>query len=85
MLRTNVVIEHDGSDDSVRLGSTVEVESDGERDTYQIVGSTEASPAAGRLSNNSPVGRALLGARAGDTVSVDLPSGTVSYRVLEVR
>lgn len=85
MLRTNVVIEHNESDDTVRLGSSVDVESDGERDTYEIVGSTEANPAAGRLSNNSPVGRALLGARAGDTVSVELPSGSVTYRVLEVR
>ncbi len=85
MLRNVEVIEHGQASDSVRLGSTVDVESDGERDTYVIVGSTEANPAAGRLSNNSPVGRALLGAHVGDEVSVDLPSGSVTYRVLEVR
>jgi len=67
------------------LGSTVEVETDGERETYVIVGSTEANPARGRLSNASPVGRALLGARAGDDVLVDLPSGSVTYHVVEVR
>jgi transcription elongation factor GreA len=71
--------------DAVRLGSTVDVESDGELSTYSIVGSTEAKPALGRLSNNSPVGRALLGARAGDEVVVELPGGSVVYKVLEVR
>jgi transcription elongation factor GreA len=71
--------------DSVHLGSTVDVESDGESVTYEIVGSTEAKPSAGRLSNASPVGRALLGARAGDTVVVELPGGSITYRVLQVR
>ena len=85
MIRQAEVIETGEASDSVRVGSTVDVESDGERDTYVIVGSTEANPAAGRLSNNSPVGRALLGARSGDVVSVELPSGQVTYRVLEVR
>ena len=85
MLRNDEVIEHEQPSDTVRLGSNVEIEEDGDRFTYKIVGSTEANPAAGRLSNNSPVGRALIGARVGDSVSVDLPSGSVSYRVLEVR
>ena len=85
MLRTGVVIERDETMDSVHLGSTVDVESDGESVTYEIVGSTEAKPSAGRLSNASPVGRALLGARAGDTVVVELPGGSITYRVLQVR
>lgn len=85
MLRTGVVIERDETMDSVHLGSTVDIESEGERVTYEIVGSTEAKPSAGRLSNASPVGRALLGARAGETVVVDLPGGSIRYRVIEVR
>ena len=85
MIRHAQVIDTAEVSDSVRVGSTVEVESDGEKFTYQIVGSTEANPAKGRLSNNSPVGRALLGARVGNNVSVDLPSGSVSYRVLVIR
>jgi transcription elongation factor GreA len=85
MIRHAQVIDTAEVSDSVRVGSTVEVESDGEKFTYQIVGSTEANPAKGRLSNNSPVGRALLGARVGNSVSVELPSGSVSYRVLEIR
>ena len=85
MIRQAEVIETGEASDSVRIGSTVDVELDGDRDTYVIVGSTEANPAAGRLSNNSPVGRALIGARAGDDVSVELPSGQVTYHVVEVR
>lgn len=85
MIRHAEVIDTAQASDSVRVGSTVEVASDGENFTYQIVGSTEANPALGRLSNASPVGRALLGARAGEDVLVELPSGSVTYRVVEVR
>ena len=84
MLRTGVLIDQDGTADMVRLGSTVEVEFDGERTVYIIVGSSEANPAAGRLSNESPVGRALLGAGAGDEVTVQLPNGSHVYRVVAV-
>jgi len=85
MLRTGVVIERDESADSVHLGSTVEVETDGQRETYMIVGSSEADPRAGRLSNVSPVGRALVGARTGDEVVIEVPGGSITYRVIEVR
>ena len=81
MVRTAVVIREPAAADVVRLGSSVDVEVDGERYTYVIVGSTEANPAGGRLSNVSPVGRALLGRRVGDEVLVELPSGAVSYRI----
>jgi transcription elongation factor GreA len=85
MVRNAQVIDITEKSDSVRVGSTVEVESDGDTFTYAIVGPTEANPSQGRLSNASPVGRALIGARAGDSVSVELPSGSVVYRVLEIR
>jgi len=84
-LRNTELIERNDAKDSVQLGSTIVVESDGESFTYVIVGSTESNPAAGRVSNNSPVGRALLGARKGDDVVVELPSGSIVYRVVEVR
>src|SRR3954451_17252756 len=85
MLRHAEIIDSSQPTDAVRLGSTVDVESDGELSTYSIVGSTEAKPALGRLSHNSPVGRALLGARSGDEVVVELPGGAVVYRILDVR
>ena len=83
-MRTGVVIESELTE-HVRLGSTVEVENDGERVTYVIVGSAEARPAYGRLSDASPVGRALIGARAGDVIVIQSPGGSISYRVIEVR
>ncbi len=84
LLRTGVVIDRPVSNDVVHLGSTIEVEHEGERVVYVIVGTAEAKPSAGRLSNASPVGRALLGARVGDEVVVQLPGGAVSYRVIAV-
>ncbi|MEJ7748188.1 MAG: transcription elongation factor GreA [Candidatus Limnocylindrales bacterium] len=63
------------------LGSVVTVEVDGAVDTYTLVGSAEADPAAGRLSVASPVGRALLGSAPGDEVAVTTPRGPVTYRV----
>ncbi|MEP7158633.1 MAG: transcription elongation factor GreA [Chloroflexota bacterium] len=88
LLRTGTVLEDGASDidaDKVRLGSTVEVEHDGERMKYMIVNTAEADPARGRLSNSSPVGRALLGASAGDEVVIQSPGGAVGYRVIKVR
>ena len=69
----------------VRVGSTVTVEEDdGTRSTFAIVGSTEADPAAGRISNVSPVGRALLGRSAGDEIVVVTPRGDVRYRISDL-
>ncbi|HKQ17100.1 MAG TPA: transcription elongation factor GreA [Solirubrobacterales bacterium] len=82
-LRRAVVVE-ETSAGRVVLGSAVRVETGGDELTYTIVGSTEADPAAGRLSSVSPVGAALLGASAGAEVEVRTPRGPVRYRVLAV-
>ena len=69
----------------VQLGSTVTIkDSDGEESRYAIVGSSEAKPAQGRISNESPVGRSLLGRRVGELVQVRTPGGVVDYTVLAV-
>ena len=83
MLKTAVVIGMDHTGE-VMLGSTVRVEVDGDEMTFRIVGSTEANPAGGWISNVSPVGKALVGHAAGEEVAVTLPAGTTSYRILEV-
>ena len=75
MLKTAVIIEAGGTD-HVALGSTVELESPDGPVTFTIVGSAEARPSNHRISNESPVGRALLGKRAGDEVVVRLPDGS---------
>ena len=69
----------------VRVGSTVTVEEDdGTSATFAIVGSTEADPASGRISNVSPVGRALMGQSAGDLVVVTTPRGEIRYRITDL-
>jgi transcription elongation factor GreA len=80
----SAVIAQAGESDVVAVGSSVVVEAEGEAHTFVLVGSSETDPAAGRISYVSPVGRALLGLRAGDEVTVQLPGGERRYRVLEV-
>lgn len=83
LLRDAVRIE--GSSTShVSLGTTVTVEDDQGEETYTIVGSHEASPANGRISSTSPVGRALMGRLAGDTVLVAAPSGEFGLRIVSL-
>ena len=83
-LREAVVItEHDSG--KVSLGSTVVVvDGDGVEEKYVIVGSPEARPTEGRISNESPVGRALMDKTVGDKVSVKVPSGTLDYTVKSI-
>jgi transcription elongation factor GreA len=85
LLRTAVVVEGGGEGSVVSVGSSVVVEIDGEQTTWQIVGSNEADPAAGKISYASPVGQSLLGKRAGDDVVAQLPRGQLHVRLREVR
>jgi transcription elongation factor GreA len=55
-----------------------------EEEEYQLVGSEEADPMNGRISEESPFGKALMGAKVGDVVRVEAPAGTVQYKVLEI-
>lgn len=82
-LRRAEVIKDAGPSDVVRVGSTVTIVEDGydDEETYSIVGVQEADPANGRISNESPLGRALLGARVGHTVRVSSPAGVTSFKV----
>ena len=73
----------DGSD-KVHIGSKVVIKgSDGE-ETFTIVGSAEAAPREGRISNESPVGIALMGAKKGDKVTVQAPAGPVDFTVVSI-
>ena len=85
-LRVATVIETPAeAADRVTLGSTVTVEDEtGSRMTFVVVGSSEADPASGRISNVSPVGRALIGRSAGDDVAVATPRGEAHYRIVEL-
>lgn len=85
-LRRAELIKDVGPSDVVRVGSTVTVQEEGydEEETYYIVGAHEADPSNGRISNESPFGQALLGAKKGQLVSVAIPDGTIALRVLAI-
>ena len=81
-----VIEEHETDPNSVRLGSKVKVldlEFE-EEESYQVVGSQEADPMNGRISEDSPFGKALLGKSEGDQVVVDAPAGRIEYKLLKV-
>jgi len=86
MLKNYVLIEdHARDSEEVSLGSTVTVvEGDNPQEKYHIVGAAEADPTRGRISNESPLGRALLGRRVGDTVQVSAPAGLLTFRILKI-
>ena len=82
-----VIEEHENDHDTVRMGSRITVEDleFGEQDTYQVVGSQEADPMNGRISEESPFGKALLGQKAGDTVIVEAPAGNIKYKIIDIQ
>ncbi|MBQ2679476.1 MAG: transcription elongation factor GreA [Firmicutes bacterium] len=87
MLRNAEVIDdNEVSSDVITVGSTVKLfDEDFEEEVeYTIVGSAEADPVEGRISNESPVGRGLLGHKSGDTVVINAPQGEVIFKVLEI-
>jgi transcription elongation factor GreA len=85
MLKNAVLIESNGPSDTVILGSQVTVVEDGfEPETYTIVGSAEADPGNGRISNESPLGKALIGHKAGDRVTFKTPGGPAEMEILSI-
>jgi transcription elongation factor GreA len=86
-LRRAEIIDHDGRIDKVRIGSTVTVVEEGfedEAETYYIVGAHEADPGNGRISNESPIGQALLGAKMGQTVKALVPAGEIQLKITKI-
>ncbi len=83
ILKHASVIESKKSD-KVGLGSTVHLELEDGNQRYTIVGSTEANPDKGMISDESPIGRALLGKKPGEEVQIQVPSGTLTYKILKV-
>lgn len=87
LLENAVILDESSIDTSViSLGSTVKVYHEGmaREFVYDLVGSNESNPVEGKISDQSPIGEALIGKRAGDTVEVEVPNGTVCMKVLEV-
>jgi transcription elongation factor GreA len=86
VLRRAVIIDEDTAHSAARIvvGSGVKVDQDGNVRHYQIVGPPEADVLKGRISNDSPVGAALLGKQVGDTVEVNAPRGVIKIKILEI-
>lgn len=87
LLATARVIEEDKKKkgDAIQVGSTVTIQEDGlEKETYTIVGAAEANPREGKISNESPMGKALLNHRAGDEVQIETPDGSYIIRIVKI-
>ncbi|MGC9400394.1 MAG: transcription elongation factor GreA [Anaerolineae bacterium] len=83
--RAEIIETLDGTQEKVVLGAHVTVQEDGfEPETYHLVGPTEADPRAGKISHESPLGRALLGRKVGDTVEVKAPAGTLTFEIMDI-
>jgi len=88
MVRTAVIIDENSVDlDVITIGSIAKIydEDFDEEVEYSIVGSAEADPYNGKISNESPVGKALLGSKVGDTIEVNVPDGIIKLKVLEIK
>ena len=86
LILSNVqIIEEDRVLDTVEVGAKVVIQENGtDPETYKIVGATEANPGNGYISNESPLGKALIGHKAGDKVTVDAPNGSFTVTLLKV-
>ncbi len=84
LLRRAVVIKKTEGSDRVEVGSKVTVRKNGDISEYTIVGSNESKPEEGKISNESPIGRALLGKRVGDSITVATPAGQAAYQVTKI-
>jgi transcription elongation factor GreA len=90
MLRNLVIVEEARAEtiasDTVNIGCQVTVveEEYGDPETYMIVGAAEANPKQGKISNESPIGKAILGKRVGDKVMVNAPAGVIEFKIVKI-
>jgi len=86
LLATAKIIEDKGDSDSIQVGSTVTIQEVGsdDKETFTIVGAAEPQPSEGRISNESPLGRALLNHRKGEEVVVKAPDGDYQVKIVKV-
>ncbi len=85
ILKTVEVVENHNGGNSVEVGTSVTVEVNGKKELFQIVGEFEADPMNKKLSQNSPIGQALINKRVGDLVEVTIPAGKVQYKIVEIK
>jgi len=84
-VKESEVVEHNKDAFVIQLGSKVQLNLDGKEMEFQIVGSNEANPANFKISNESPMGKALMDKKKGAKVNVDTPSGKITYAIMDVK
>ena len=80
-----VIIKVSSGKDIIDIGTTFVVELNGQEKTFELVGSTEANPMEGRISNESPLGQAFIGHKTGESVEVELPVGVKQYKIKKIK
>ena len=85
MIHDTVIVEESTGGSVITLGTTFIVTVDGEEKTFPLVGSTEADPMSGRISNESPLGAAFFGRKVGDSVEIDVLSGKIVYTIIKIQ
>ncbi|MBI4812124.1 transcription elongation factor GreA [Candidatus Falkowbacteria bacterium] len=84
LIKNLTIVGNGSGKDKVSMGSKVTVEAGGEKKIFTIVSFNEADPLAGKISNESPIGRALLDKKIGDMVVVNTPKGEIKYRIVKI-
>ncbi len=84
LMKQAEIVQHEPTSTGVDIGDTVTVEVNGTKDKFQIVGEFEANPLEKKLSTTSPIGKALLGKKMGESVQVHVPAGTITYKIVSV-
>src|SRR3989339_984378 len=79
------IVENNQAGDQVQVGSSVTVEVNGNTESFQIVGEFEADPMNKKLSQNSPIGQALISRKIGEIVEVNIPAGKIQYKIIEIK
>ncbi len=79
-----VIIDAASGSSQIGIGTMFIAEVGGQKKSFTMVGSNEADPLKGKISNESPIGLAFLGAKTGDVVSIEVPSGTMKYTIVEI-
>lgn len=85
ILKYAEIVQNHNHGASIEVGSRISVETNGQRDQFEIVGEFEADPSKKKLSQTSPIGKALLGKKIGEEVEISVPAGKINYRIVDIK
>jgi transcription elongation factor GreA len=85
ILQNAEIIKKPRGDSKVQLGSTVKLKGNGKAKEFQVVGTVEADPLVGKISDESPIGKALIGKKEGESVEIKTPADTTTYKIVDIK